>query len=248
MEPRNEDILTNETPDQPSSVEAEVRSAEIIPALAVEAEVVEVRSAENIPEPVETVPANNKKISLYDMVAIGLMAAVVFVVTMFLSIRVPTPTGTVMIKLANAFILLSGLLLGSWRGGLAAGFGSMIFDLMTPEYVPEAWLTFVRFFLMAYICGAIAHAGGANAKKWGRNLLACVVSAVFSSIFYAAKNILVVMFGGSALIPAIIANTLKLAASVPNMLIAVTVAMALLPAMQRAFSGTTLGQRAQMQN
>ena len=144
MEPRNEDILTNETPDQPSSVEAEVRSAEIIPALAVEAEVVEVRAAENIPEAVETVPANNKKISLYDMVAIGLMAAVVFVVTMFLSIRVPTPTGTVMIKLANAFILLSGLLLGSWRGGLAAGFGSMIFDLMTPEYVPEAWLTFVR--------------------------------------------------------------------------------------------------------
>ena len=56
------------------------------------------------------------------------------------------------------------------------------------------------------------------------------------------------MFGGSALIPAITANTMKFVASVPNMLIAVTVAMALLPAMQRAFSGTTLGQRAQMQN
>ena len=59
---------------------------------------------------------------------IGLMAAVVFVVTMFLSIRIPTPTGTTMIKLANAFVLLCGLLLGPVRGGLAAGIGSMIFD------------------------------------------------------------------------------------------------------------------------
>lgn len=51
------------------------------------------------------------------MVAIGLMAAVVFVVTMYLSIRIPTPTGTTMIKLANAFILLCGLLIGPVCGG-----------------------------------------------------------------------------------------------------------------------------------
>ena len=41
------------------------------------------------------------------IVMIGLMAAVVFVVTMFLSIRIPTPTGTTMIKLANAFVPVS---------------------------------------------------------------------------------------------------------------------------------------------
>ena len=45
-------------------------------------------------------------------------------------------------------VLLCGLLLGPVRGGLAAGIGSMIFDLMTPEYAPEAWITFLRFFLM----------------------------------------------------------------------------------------------------
>ena len=96
---------------------------------------------------------------------IGLMAAVVFVVTMFLSIRIPTPTGTTMIKLANAFVLLCGLLLGPVRGGLAAGIGSMIFDLMTPEYAPEAWITFLRFFLMAWLCGVIAYAGAAARKE-----------------------------------------------------------------------------------
>ena len=84
--------------------------------------------------------SKKKAFSLYDIVMIGLMAAVVFVVTMFLSIRIPTPTGTTMIKLANAFVLLCGLLLGPVRGGLAAGIGSMIFDLMTPEYAPEAWM------------------------------------------------------------------------------------------------------------
>ena len=70
-----------------------------------------------------------------------------------------------MIKLANAFVLLCGLLLGPVRGGLAAGIGSMIFDLMTPEYAPEAWITFLRFFLMAWLCGVIAYAGAAAAKK-----------------------------------------------------------------------------------
>ena len=47
--------------------------------------------------------SKKKAFTLYDIVMIGLMAAVVFVVTMFLSIRIPTPTGTTMIKLANAF-------------------------------------------------------------------------------------------------------------------------------------------------
>ena len=121
--------------------------------------------------------SKKKAFSLYDIVMIGLMAAVVFVVTMFLSIRIPTPTGTTMIKLANAFVLLCGLLLGPVRGGLAAGIGSMIFDLMTPEYAPEAWITFLRFFLMAWLCGVIAYAGAAAAKKFARNLVACLAGA-----------------------------------------------------------------------
>ena len=150
--------------------------------------------------------SKKKAFSLYDIVMIGLMAAVVFVVTMFLSIRIPTPTGTTMIKLANAFVLLCGLLLGPVRGGLAAGIGSMIFDLMTPEYAPEAWITFLRFFLMAWLCGVIAYAGAAAAKKFARNLVACLAGAVFSSLLYMLKGIIELMIGGSALVPAFVAN------------------------------------------
>lgn len=160
--------------------------------------------------------SKKKVFSLYDIVMIGLMAAVVFVVTMFLSIRIPTPTGTTMIKLANAFVLLCGLLLGPVRGGLAAGIGSMIFDLMTPEYAPEAWITFLRFFLMAWLCGVIAYAGAAAAKKFARNLVACLAGAVFSSLLYMLKGIIELMIGGSALVPAFVANIPKLMTSPPE--------------------------------
>ena len=186
----------------------------------------------------------NKKsrLTLYDIVAVGLMAAVVFVVTMFLSIRIPTPTGTTMIKLANAFVLLCGLLLGPVRGGLAAGFGSMLFDLMTPEYAPEAWLTFLRFFLMAWLCGLIAYAGRAAAKKFSRNLIACITAAVVSSLFYMCKGIVELMIGGSAFMPAFIANIPKLLTSPPNTIIAVVVAMALYPALRKALDSTNFSQ------
>ncbi|MGI6180870.1 MAG: ECF transporter S component [Agathobaculum sp.] len=185
------------------------------------------------------------KITLYDIVSTGLMAAVVFVVTMFLSIRIPTPTGTTMIKLANAFVLLCGLLLGPVRGGLAAGLGSMFFDLMTPEYVPEAWITFIRFFLMAWLCGVIAHWAGARAKRFGRNAAAALIAAVFSTVFYMFQNIAALMIGGSAFAPAFAANIPKLLASGPNTVIAVVVSLALLPALQKAMQATSFGRHLQ---
>ena len=144
--------------------------------------------------------SKKKAFSLYDIVMIGLMAAVVFVVTMFMSIRIPTPTGTTMIKLANAFVLLCGLLLGPVRGGAAA------------------------------------------AKKFARNLVACLAGAVFSSLLYMLKGIIELMIGGSALVPAFVANIPKLMTSPPNIVIAVVVAMALLPALQKAMNSTSFGR------
>ena len=88
----------------------------------------------------------NSRFTLYRIVIIGLMAAMVFVCTMFLGIRIPTPTGTTQLKTANAICLLTGLLFGGWTGGLAAGIGSALFDLTYPEWAAGAWLTFIFFF------------------------------------------------------------------------------------------------------
>ncbi len=175
-----------------------------------------------------------KKISLYDIVVTALMAAIVFVVTSFLSVKIPTPAGQTMIKLANAFMLLAGMLFGGWRGGLAAGLGSMFYDFTDPNYVAEAWLTFVRFFLMGAICGGISWAGGAQGRNRARNLLAGVVASVFSTAFYIVKGIAVLMLGGSAFAPALLAQSVKLVSSGINIVIAVVVSMALVPALRRA--------------
>lgn len=163
------------------------------------------------------------RFTLYRIVIIGLMAAMVFVCTMFLGIRIPTPTGTTQLKTANAICLLTGLLFGGWTGGLAAGIGSALFDLTYPEWAAGAWLTFIFFFAMGAICGGIAHAGGSAGKNKARNWLAAVCGAVGYWLLYVGKSILVLCLSGSAFSAAFIATTPKMLTGGINAVFAVVV-------------------------
>lgn len=163
------------------------------------------------------------RFTLYRIVIIGLMAAMVFVCTMFLGIRIPTPTGTTQLKTANAICLLTGLLFGGWTGGLAAGIGSALFDLTYPEWAAGAWLTFIFFFAMGAICGGIAHAGGAAGKNKARNWLAAVCGAVGYWLLYVGKSILVLCLSGSAFSAAFIATAPKMLTGGINAVFAVVV-------------------------
>nr|MBQ8243981.1 ECF transporter S component [Oscillospiraceae bacterium] len=51
--------------------------------------------------------------------------------------------GTTAFHLGNIMCALSGILLGPWLGGLAAGLGSMLYDLTNPAYISECWITFL---------------------------------------------------------------------------------------------------------
>jgi Predicted membrane protein len=62
------------------------------------------------------------------LVTAALMAALTCVVTMFLKIPIPNSNGGY-IHPGDAFVLLSGIILGPLYGGLAAGIGSMLADL-----------------------------------------------------------------------------------------------------------------------
>jgi uncharacterized membrane protein len=108
--------------------------------------------------------ANQKKITVYDIVLIGLMAALVFVGT-YLHIDIPMPIGKTMIHFGNIFCLLAGMLLGGVRGGLAAGIGSMFYDIMDPAYISECWITFINKFMMAFVCGVIVSYGTKQIAK-----------------------------------------------------------------------------------
>lgn len=69
--------------------------------------------------------SNDKIIKL---VTAALMAALTCVVTMFLPIKIPNTNGGY-IHPGDAFVLLSGIMLGPIYGGLAAGIGSLFADL-----------------------------------------------------------------------------------------------------------------------
>lgn len=61
----------------------------------------------------------------------GLLSALVFVFSW-----IQIPIGEVArIHLGNVFCALSGLLFGPLTGGLASGFGSMLFDFTNPLYI-----------------------------------------------------------------------------------------------------------------
>lgn len=165
----------------------------------------------------------NSRFTLYRIVIIGLMAAMVFVCTMFLGIRIPTPTGTTQLKTANAICLLTGLLFGGWTGGLAAGIGSALFDLTYPEWAAGARLTFIFFFAMGAICGGIAHAGGAAGKNKARNWVAAICGAVGYWLLYIGKSIVVLCLGGSVFSAAFIATVPKMLTGGINAVFAIVV-------------------------
>jgi len=77
-----------------------------------------------------------KNNNIIKLVTAALMAAMTCVVTMILPIRIPFGNGGY-IHPGDAFVLLSGIILGPLYGGLAAGLGSMMADLLAgfPQYI-----------------------------------------------------------------------------------------------------------------
>ena len=75
-----------------------------------------------------------ERFSVRQLAAVGLLSALVFVFSW-----VQIPIGDVArIHLGNVFCALSGLLFGPLVGGLASGFGSMLFDFTNPAYIAES--------------------------------------------------------------------------------------------------------------
>ena len=86
---------------------------------------------------------HRQKISTKRIAIAALMAALTIVGS---AIRITMPidiAGTTSFHLGNIMCALSGILLGPWLGGLAAGLGSFLYDMTNPLYVSEAWITFL---------------------------------------------------------------------------------------------------------
>ena len=84
-----------------------------------------------------------QKLTTKKIVLTGLLAALTVVGS---TLRIVMPIsigGSTAFHLGNIMCALSGILLGPWLGGLAAGLGSAIYDMFNPMYISEAWLTFL---------------------------------------------------------------------------------------------------------
>ena len=125
-----------------------------------------------------------KTVSTTKLVFVAMLAALVYVVTMF---RFPL-LGT-QVHLANAVCLLSGLLMGPCAGGVAAGLGSALYDVLAGGYdFIQCLITFVSKFAMAWVCGKIAFAGDREAKSHGWNVAASVIGALTYVALYMLKT------------------------------------------------------------
>ncbi len=177
----------------------------------------------------------SNKFSVYDIVIIGVMAALCFVSTAFLKIGpIPTPAGPTMIKVGNILCLLGGLLFGGVRGGLAAGIGSALYDLTDPVFVASAPFTLVFFFMMSFVCGLIAHWNGRGGKETKWNWIGALSGAVTYLVLHIGKSLITLLLAGSGFAAALSACGIKLITSGFNALVAVILSVLLAPVFRSA--------------
>ena len=176
----------------------------------------------------------NKTFTTKRIVIAALMAALT-VVGSGLRITLPVSImGTTAFHLGNIFCALSGILLGPWLGGLAAGMGSMIYDMLNPAYIDECLITFVMKGAYGLITGLIVWTGK-NRESYIKLTVATVAGAVTYAALYLAKN----YFKGilvQGLVPTASAIALldKVPATIFNAAVAILFAPMLATAIQKA--------------
>ena len=121
------------------------------------------------------------------IVLAALMAALTIVGS---AIRITIPVdiaGTTSFHLGNIMCALSGILLGPWLGGLAAGLGSFLYDMTNPMYVSEAWITFLMKGAYGLFPGLVMLLWKSN---WGvvKAGIASASGAVVYAVLYLLKN------------------------------------------------------------
>ena len=130
----------------------------------------------------------NQKISTRKIVFVALMAALTCAAS---AMRIVIPVdigGTTAFHLGNIFCALSGILLGPWLGGTAAGLGSLLYDVIFyPAYISECWITFLTKGAYALASGLVIRIG---AKEFGyvKSILATLAGALTYAVLYLAKT------------------------------------------------------------
>ena len=119
--------------------------------------------------------------------------------------------------LGNSMCLLAAFVLSPVYAGLAAGLGSMLFDILFYTTGPAAFITFITKFVMAYVAGIVF-------SKTKNVVLSGIIGEVAYIILYAIKTYIerrfVMSMAFEAVLPILLA---KVGASVFNAIAAVII-------------------------
>lgn len=175
------------------------------------------------------------KLTTRKIVFVALMAALTCVCS-YARITLPLSiAGTTSFHLGNIMCALSGILLGPWLGGLASGLGSLIFDLLHPDYISECWITFLFKGAYGLAAGFVAWSGH---KKWNyiKTAIASAAGAIVYAVLYLAKSYFYngLFVEGLAPEAALITVVGKLPATIFNAVVAVIFAPVLAIAIRKA--------------
>lgn len=113
-----------------------------------------------------------------------------------LEIQIPSILGSSRFHLGNVMCALSGLLLGPWWGGLAAGIGSAIFDLFDPLRIMEAPITFLTKGLYSVVAGAVYF----KVFKGKSNYVSEAVASALAAVSYIAVYLVKCFFYNGLLV------------------------------------------------
>lgn len=113
-----------------------------------------------------------------------------------LEIQIPSILGSSRFHLGNVMCALSGLLLGPWWGGLAAGIGSAIFDLFDPLRIMEAPITFLTKGLYGVVAGAVYF----KVFKGKSNYVSEAVASALAAVSYIAVYLVKCFFYNGLLV------------------------------------------------
>ena len=193
----------------------------------------------------QTISTNTKKkqtFSTKKVVLTALMAALTIVSS---AIRVTMPidiAGTTSFHLGNIMCALSGILLGPWMGGLAAGLGSFLYDMTNPLYVDEAWITFLMKGAYGLVPGLVMllWKGRWGAIKAG--IAASGGALTYAALYLAKTYYWSGMFKkGLTAEAALVAVISKIPATIFNALVAIIFAPILAVAIRKALEKNHLG-------
>ena len=119
--------------------------------------------------------------SMEDKKIKNLTFVALFIALVVIGSKIEFRSGYGRIHLGNSMCLLAAFVLSPVYGGLAAGLGSMMFDILFYTSGPACLITFVTKFVLGYVAGLVF-------SKTNKYILAGIAGQLAYMILYAGKS------------------------------------------------------------